>query len=178
MEIFKLILHTHGGYSYIDNAAKYPIDGRQALAKGFGVNPYDHKIAAMQFKKTGEYFNNQDKTPLFHFNPSYTTETAPTAEKAMEITEKIFEPYTSDHLTLMGIHQKERDTSSYHGHVMMSPTNYNNGSMLYSDNNTKFALAQRMADITGQPTKLVVRKENGKEWECPRIFVPQTDDDE
>jgi len=34
-----------------------------------------------------------------------------------------------------------------------------------------------MADITGKPTKLIVRKENQKEWECSRIFVPQDDED-
>lgn len=39
-----------------------------------------------------------------------------------------------------------------------NPTNFYNGSMLYGDNTTNFALAQCMADITGQPTQPVVRK--------------------
>lgn len=45
----------------------------------------------MQFKKTAEFFNNEDKTPLFHYMTSFTSETAPTAEKTMELTEKIFD---------------------------------------------------------------------------------------
>lgn len=178
MQIFKVILHTHGGYPYIDSGANYPIDGRQALAKGFGVNPYDAKIAAMQFKKTAEFFNNQYKTPLFHYITSYTPETAPTPEEAMELTQQIFAPLTENHQALMGIHNEEQGNSLNHAHTFMSPTNYNDGSMIYGDNSTNYALAQRMADITGQPTELIVRKENGKEWKCPKIFVPQTDEDE
>jgi len=54
-----------------------------------------------------------------------------------------------------------------------NPTNFYDGSMLYGDNTTNFAFAQCMADITGQPTQPVVRKENETEWKCSTIFVPQ-----
>lgn len=173
MEIFKVILHTHGGYPYINSAANYPIDGRQALAKGFGINPFDSKIAAMQFKKTAEFFNNENKTPLFHYMTSFTPDTAPTPERAMELTEQIFAPLTAEHLALMGAHNEKRDYSDNHTHTFMSPTNFNNGSMLYGDNKQNYALAQRMADVTGKPTKLIVRKENKEEWECSKVFIPQ-----
>lgn len=178
MEVFKVIIHTHGGYPYIDNGVNYPLDGRQSLAKGFGINPYDPKIAAMQFKKTAEFFNNQHKTPLFHYMTSYTPDTAPTPEKALELTEQIFAPLTENHQALIGIHNEDQGDSLNHAHTFMSPTNYNDGSMLYGDNTTNYALAQRMADITGQPTLLVIRKENKQEWECPKVFIPQTDDDD
>lgn len=177
MEIFKMILHTHGGYPYIDNGANYAMDGRQVLTKGFGINQYDPAIAAMQFKKTAEFFNNEDKTPLFHYMTSFTSETAPTAEKTMELTEKIFDELTQNHLALISIHNEVRADSDYHSHTFMSPTNYKNGSMLYGDNATTFALAQRMANITGQPTKLIVRKENGNEWEHNKVFYPKNCDE-
>ncbi len=177
MEIFKVIIHTHGGYPYIDSGANYPIDGRQALSKGFGINPYDPIIAAMQFKKAAEFFNNQNKTPLCHYMTSYTAETAPTPEKAMELTEKIFAPLVANHLALIGIHNKERGDSHCHSHTFMSPTNYQDGSMLYANNKQNYELAQRTANITGQPTQLVVRKETGEEWNCPKIFLPITNED-
>lgn len=41
MEIFKVIIHTHGGDRYIDNVVNYILDGRQERAKGYGVNHYD-----------------------------------------------------------------------------------------------------------------------------------------
>ena len=106
---------------------------------------------------------------------SFTNETAPTPEKAMELGKEIFKPITDTHLSVIGTHFKEREKCSYHDHVVVSPTNFLDGTMLYGDNTTNFALAQRMADITGQPTQLVVRKENETEWKCSTIFVPQND---
>lgn len=178
METFKVILHTNGNDKCLYNVMKYPIDKDQIIAEGFGVNPYDPKAAMVQFKNTAKFWNNQDKTPIFHYMTSFTDKTAPTAEKAMELTKKIFEPLTNNHLALIGTHNKERGESSMHTHTAMSPTNINDGSMLYGDNTTNYALAQRTANITGQPTKLVVMKENRKEWTCPKIFIPQSDEDE
>lgn len=178
METFKVILHTNGDKKCLYKVMKYPIDKDQLISEGFGVNPYDPKSAMVQFENTAKFWGNQDKTPIFHYMTSFTDETAPTAEKAMELTKKIFEPLTNDHLALMGVHNKERGKCSMHSHTTVSPTNINDGSMLYADNTTNYAMAQRMADITGQPTKLVIRKENKHEWECPKIFYPQTDEDE
>jgi uncharacterized protein YaiE (UPF0345 family) len=95
----------------------------------------------------------------------------------MELTEKIFDELTQNHLALISIHNEVRVDSDYHSHTFMSPTNYKNGSMLYGDNATTFALAQRMANITGQPTKLIVRKENWNEWEHNKIFYPKNCDE-
>ena len=172
MEIFKVIIHTHGGDRYIDNAINYVFDGRQECAKGYGVNPYDPDIAAMQMKRTARYFNNQNKTPLFHYVTSYSPETAPTPEKALELTDKVFSNITDSHQALIGIHSEKQAKSLNHAHTVVNPTDFNTGKMMYGDNSTNYSIAQRMADVTGQPTKLIVRKEDETEWECPRVFVP------
>jgi len=96
-----------------------------------------------------------------------------TNEKAMELTKEIFKDISESHLTAMGTHYKVRDGGIYHSHTVTSPTNINDGSMLYGDYKTNYALTQRVADVTGQPTKLVIYKENGEEKECPMIFVPR-----
>ncbi|WP_303790732.1 relaxase/mobilization nuclease domain-containing protein [Ruminococcus flavefaciens] len=172
MEIFKVIIHTHGGDRYIDNVVNYILDGRQERAKGYGVNPYDPDIAAMQMKRTARYFNNQNKTPLFHYVTSYSPETAPTPEKALELTDKVFSNITDSHQALIGIHSEKQAKSLNHAHTVVNPTDFNTGKMMYGDNSTNYSIAQRMADVTGQPTKLIVRKEDETEWECLRVFVP------
>ena len=173
MEVFKVIIHTHGGNEYIRNAVSYVIDGRQVLERGYGVNPNDKNVAVMQLRKTAEYFRNQGKSPLFHYVTSYSSETAPTPEKAMELTGEIFSEITASHQALIGIHNEERGGSLHHAHTLVSPTDYRTGKMIYADNSTNYAMAQRMADVTGQPTKLVVRKEDETEWECPIVFTPR-----
>lgn len=92
----------------------------------------------MQFKKTAEFFNNQYKTPLFHYMTSYTPETALTTEKAMEFTQQIFAPFTENHQALMGIHNEKQGNSLNHAHTFMGPTNYNDDSMLYGDNKQNY----------------------------------------
>lgn len=177
METFKIILHTNGDDKCLRNVVNYPIGKDQLLKEGFGIDPNNSPNAFQQFKGIAEFYNNQDKTPVFHYITSFTEETAPTAERAMEIAKEVFEPITESHLAAIGTHFKKRDNCSFHNHAVVSPTNFNDGTMLYADNKTNFAMAQRMADVTGKPTQLVVRKEDGSEWKCPKIFIPQDDEE-
>lgn len=178
METFKLILHTNGDDKCLRNVVNYPIGKDQVLKEGFGIDPNSSGNAAVQFRAVGRFWGNEDKTPVFHYVQSFTKETAPTPEKAMELTKQTFDPLLSRHLAGIGIHDKERDDCKYHSHTAMSPTDIYDGKMIYADNKTNFALAQRMADITGKPTQLVIRKEDGTEWTCKQKFVPHDDEDD
>ena len=84
---------------------------------------------------------------------------------------------------MVGVHNKERDGGSYHVHAAVSPTNFRNGSMLYCDNRTNYALAQSVANVTGQPSKLSVRydvkgEKDAKDWSCGKIFIPMSEIEE
>lgn len=177
METFKVILHTNGDDKCLRNVVNYPIGKDQLSKEGIGIDSDDSQNAAEQFKAVAQFFGNQDKTPVFHYMLSFTNESAPTAERAMELGKEIFEPITNSHLTAIGTHYKLRDDCSYHDHIVVSPTNIYDGSMIYADNTTNFAMAQRMADITGKPTQLVIRREDESEWTCERKFVPNDDED-
>lgn len=172
MEIFEVILHTTADDEGLRNIVNYPIKGDEVMVKGYGVTPYDTDSALMQFKKTAEYWGNEDKTPVYHYVLSFTKETAPTVERAMEITEEVFSGTKRNHLTLFCAHQKERGPSIIHTHTVQSPTNYNDGSMMYADNSTLFPLAQRAADITQHKCRLVVKPEDKEKKEFHRVFYP------
>lgn len=177
METLKLIKHTEGDDNCLNNVVNYPIGKDQVLKEGFGINPYDSKEAAYQFKEVAKFFNNQESTPVYHYMLSFTQETAPTAERAMELTKEIFEPVIENHLTAIGVHYKEREGGNFHTHLAVSPTDLNDGSLMYGDNATNCPLARRMAECTGQPTEYVIRKEDETEVKYPEIFVPQNDED-
>ena len=178
MELLKIITHAFGGDGYVDNATDYLFDGRCNIRHGYGINPNSHVSAGMQFKQTAKFWNNQDKNPFIHCMLSFSPETAPDPEIAMKLTAEIIEPLTDEHLALSGAHDEKRTGSIYHTHTFISTTNINNGTMMYPDNKTNYALAQRAADVTGQPVKLVV--DNGKRdddgWECPKTFYPHKED--
>ncbi|MGN0407812.1 MAG: hypothetical protein ACI4EJ_06120, partial [Bacteroides sp.] len=78
MEICEVILHTNGGKDYLFNGAYYPVKGNEVLSAYYGVNSYCKDKIAEQFYRTASFFNNQYKTPLFHYVTSFTSETAPT----------------------------------------------------------------------------------------------------
>ena len=178
METFKVIKHTNGSDRCLRNVINYPIGKDQVLKEGFGVDSENANSALKGFNGVTCFYDNEQKTRVFHYMASFTYKTAPTAEKAMGLTKEIFADITDDHLAAIGVHNKEREGGSYHSHTAVCPTNIHDGSMLYGDNDTNYALAQRMADVTGEPVKLVVRSDKGKDWECPVIFTPKTDDTE
>ena len=178
METFKVIKHTTGDDMCLRNVINYPIGKDQVLKEGFGIDANNTSAATTQYEAVTEFFGNENKTRVFHYMAAFTDKTAPTAEKAMELTKEIFADITDDHLAAIGVHNKEREGGSYHSHTAVCPTSIHDGSMLYGDNDTNYALAQRMADVTGEPVKLVVRSDKGEDWECPVIFTPKTDDTE
>ena len=83
------------------------------LKTGFGVDPYNTKNAVMAFTKTAEFFGNENKSKVFHYVISFTNETAPTAESAMELAKEILKPITDNHLAVVGVHNKDRDGEYY-----------------------------------------------------------------
>lgn len=173
-----MITRASGGDNYVDNATNYLLDERSNIKHGYGVTVNNANSAAMQFKQTARFWNNQDKNPLVQAILSFSPETAPTAEAAMKLTDEIIEPLTVEHLTLSVAHDKVRGGSLCHTHNLINTTNYNDGSMLYPDNTTTYSLAQRAANVTGQPVTLIVENDKKEEWKCPYVFYPQSTDAE
>ncbi len=179
MEILKVTTRASGGDDYVDNVTNYLLDERSSIKQGYGVSVNNADSAALQFKQTAKFWNNQDKNPFLQAILSFSPETAPTAEVAMKLTEEIIEPLTVEHLTLSVAHDKVRSGSLCHTHSLVNTTNYNDGSMLCPNNTTNYSLAQRTANVTGQPVTLIVESDKREEWTCPHLFYPQsTDDDE
>lgn len=173
MEIVKVITRAGGGQSYVKNALEYCLDDRRLMTKGYGIDKDDPAVAAMQFRKTAEFWNNHSKNPLIQYMISFSCDTAPTAEKAMHLTEEILSSVVGEHQAVTVAHKDENDVPSFHTHTVAGATNYNDGAMMYSDNRTNYAIAQRAADVTGEPVTLVVSYEQGSDWECPKHFLPE-----
>ena len=142
------------------------------LKKGYGVDIIDPEVAAMHFHNVDAFWNNEHKNPFIQYMISFYKDTASTPEEAMRLTREIMEPITKEHLALCVVHRDERSDAMYHSHTYVGATNFHNGSMMYSDNKTNYAMAQRTADVTGRSAKLVVDYGKDKQWECKKVFVP------
>lgn len=176
MQIIKTITHADGGNDYRLNAMRYCLDERCILKKGYGVDIIDPEMAAMHFRNVDAFWGNEYKNPFIQYVISFDKETVSVPEEAMRLTQEIMKPITKDHLVLCVVHKDEHAGSSLHSHSFIGSTNFRNGTMMYSNNATNYAMAQRAADVIGKSVKLVVDYGNGKEWECKKVFIPYSDD--
>lgn len=172
MEILKVIRNTGNGSAYMRNAVAYPLTKGQVAQFGYGVNPYDVNAAVNSFSQVAKYYGNENKNPVFHFVLSYDKETADSPEAALNVTKEIFAPLGEEHLMVIGIHEKERGSSEYHAHAVMSPTNLETGRMFSGCNNDLFGVAQRVADITENNCKLEIEKKGNMKADYSRTFSP------
>ena len=172
MEELVILIHTNADEAGIRAIINYPIKGNEVLKKGYGVTPYNTDDAVMQMMSTASYWGNLGKSPICHAVLSFTEVTAPTPEKALELAEIIFGIYLSTHLMLIGIHEERHGPSLYHAHVVYSPTNFVNGSMIKSGNRGVFPLAKNVADVTRRMCRLVIKPEDKSKKEYHLCFYP------
>ena len=172
MEHLVILVHTNADDACIRAVINYPRKGKEVLKKGYGFTPYNTDDAVMQMMSTASYWGNLGKAPICHAVISFTEVTAPTPEKALMLTEKIFGIYLFNHLMLIGIHEERRGPSLYHAHVVYSPTNFVNGSMIKSGNGGYFPLAQNVANMTAQICRLVVKPEDKNKKQYHTFFFP------
>ena len=163
MEILKIFTYTGCTKDYWEHIMLYPSNEDSVAVKGYGVDDSNPENAERQFKAMAKYYGNENKNPFNQYMVSLTKETAPDAETAMAINEKFLEPLKEDHQVLAGVHKKHRENSDYHLHDYVSSTNIKNGRMLYADNKTNFAMAQRLADITQQEVMLQIGDDNNSD---------------
>lgn len=158
MENLKVIRHPFGGERY-ENVVGYPIKGDALIVKGYGVSPYDKAAAVQQMKSVAEYFNNESFNAIAHTIIAYSSEAAPTPQRAIELTEKILGHITNEHQAITAVHCKERENAAYHTHTIINATNYKTGRIFHGDNSDLFPIAIGITEATGNDCLLTITKE-------------------
>ena len=107
-----------------------------------------------------KYFGNEGKNQYIQYMMSFLKDTAPNAETAMNIADKVMDPLKDEYQLYFGTHKKQRGESDFHIHDFVGTKNMETGKLLYPNNKLNYAIAQRMADVTQKPVKLVIEKKN------------------
>ena len=165
MEILRIFTYTNCSEDYWNHIMTYPSNEDSVAVKGYGIDDSNPENAKRQFKCLAKYYGNERKNPFNQYMISLTRETAPDAKTAMAINEKFLEPLKEDHQVLAGIHKMHTECSDYHLHNYIGTTNIKNGRILYANNGTNFAMAQRLADITQQEVMLEVGGKNNTNYD-------------
>lgn len=158
MEVLKVFTYAGCSEDYCDHIMPYPANEDSVAVRGYGVDYSNPENTKRQFKSIAKNYGNEEKNPFIQYMMSLTKKTAPDAETAMAINEKFIESLKENHQILAGTHKKHTASSEYHNHDYIGTTNIRNGKMLHANNETNFAMAQRLADITQQDVLLVIEK--------------------
>lgn len=159
-DILKVITHADGGKEYSKNVSKYLSNEDSVAVRGYGVDANNPENAHKQFDAMAKYFGNEGKNQYIQYMMSFLKDTAPDAETAMSIADKIMDPLKDEYQLYFGAHKKQRGESDFHIHDFVGTTNMKNGKLLYPNNKLNYAMAQRMADTIQKPVELVIEKKN------------------
>ncbi|MEE3404923.1 MAG: relaxase/mobilization nuclease domain-containing protein [Acutalibacteraceae bacterium] len=151
--IVKVIRHSNPGLSYLWSLCGYGRD-HEIMRGGFGVNPYDRKVAYAEMLAPRMYFNQLSTNPAAHIVVSFDGRTD-NAAFALNNAPAIAAYFKNSYQLIWAVHPPDVDSSHYHMHIMMNSVNVNNGSLFHSGPPEMHAFAAHVMQFTGQPYKLV-----------------------
>lgn len=147
MVYVKLIRNTYGGLSYIKSLCKYIFKDDLRGVGGYGVNPYNPDLANAQMRYVKICYDKESGNPLIHIMISLD-ECTETKEKACEFADKFARYYMDQYQVLWAVHQKERDKSHFHVHLILNSVSYVNGKMFHGDIGEMNAYCKYVAKLT------------------------------
>ena len=149
MVYLKSIRHSNKDNKYLRRACAYlENDERAICCGGYGVDPYNLDYTYNQMMAVKRYYSKTSGNPLMHFVVSYD-DSVSDVFRATQISETIAGYFASEYQVLWCLHQKDRECSSYHTHMVVNSVSYRNGKMFHSGPNELNAFASYISDVTG-----------------------------
>ncbi len=132
MVAVKVIRRTDGGVSYLCNACRYLENGERALQiGGYGVDAQHLEHTCHQMLCVRKYFHKVSGDPLIHFIISYD-KSVNDPVKAVTLSICIAAYFKDAYQVIWCLHEKERENSLYHMHIVVNSVSYLDGKMFHS----------------------------------------------
>ncbi len=154
MVIVKVIKNSNPENNYLMYSCEYVFNPEKAIdTGGYGVSSYNAHDAYNQMVLTKKYFNKTSGNPLVHIVISYD-KSVNDAQTACQMSKQCASYYADNYQLLYCTHEKERENSNYHTHIIVNSVNYNNGLMFNSNIPNMNQFCDYVSNVTGQKTKL------------------------
>lgn len=127
---------------------------------GNGIDPSSLYNTYNQMKAVKEYYGKTSSNPVVHLMTSYDKASAPDAETACQLTDKIAEYYQDEYQSIQCTHEADHGSSWYHSHIVLNPVNYKNGMMMNTSIENMNQFCDYVSETTGAKTKLVFEKKH------------------
>ena len=144
-----IIRNTYGGMEYLKNALAYVSDGRAIYQGGYGVTPYDYRMAYEQMLYTRQFFNKVSGNPLVHIVIAYNNEVKD-IETAAYYGQKCAQYFGDRFQVLFCNHMRDNNCCRFHTHVIINAVSYVNGMMITTGWEEMNAYCDYVTAVTGQ----------------------------
>ena len=149
MATIDVIRNTYGGLEYLNNALGYVSDERALYRGGYGVNPYDYKMAYNQMYATRKYFNKVSGNPLVHIVIAYNDQVKDLATAA-QYGQQCARYFANKFQVLYCTHENDTTCGTIHTHIVINAVSYINGSMIVTGYNEMNEYCNYVSQVTGQ----------------------------
>lgn len=151
-----MIRNTYRGVEYLRNGCFYVTNHDRAIAPGgFGVNYTDAVACYNNMLAVKQFYRKTSDNPLLHIVVSYN-EKVKDIITATRLSTKIagfFNGYQYVYCT----HEKERECSWFHMHLVINSVSYLNGNLISSWVGYMQQFCAHVSAITGQRTWLSIK---------------------
>ncbi len=155
MVIVKVKRDTYGGERYLLNACRYLENAERSIdCDGYGVDPYQLEYTVHQMMQVKAYFGKTSDNPLMHFVVSFDQSVTDT-QRACNLSRQIAAYFHSQYQVLWCVHEKHRQSSFYHCHIVINSVSYINGMMYHSSATNVQAFCDYVSALTQRPCRFV-----------------------
>ncbi|MBR1554109.1 MAG: relaxase/mobilization nuclease domain-containing protein [Oscillospiraceae bacterium] len=159
MVVVKVIRNTDTPEQHLKNAIGYVHHRNKENVEplslsGNGVDYVSPHNTYQQMMDVKQYYGKTSGNPLVHLVVSYDKKTAPDAETACQLTEKMAEYYQDKYQTIQCTHEADHETSDYHSHIVINSVGYQDGKMIHTGIDEMNQFCDYVSDTTGAKTRL------------------------
>ncbi len=164
MVVVKIKKDVSGGAEYLRNAVNYVYNPYRAHGlSAHGVSLYSSELVYHQMMGIKKYYGKTSTNPLVHFIISYDRSVADML-KAIGYTQAIAVCFKNQFQTIQCAHEKDRDHSWYHTHIVVNSVSYVDGKMLNTSLENMNRFCKYVGDITGRVTRFYFEKDDADSY--------------
>ena len=150
-----------GDDEHRENLVKYIEDDRKLAIGGNGLDYTNSEAAVDQMQAVTNFFDKSHYCTgvqmIVAFDDHVTDK-----ETAIDYISQIAETLPEDYQHLYCVHERDSETDSFHGHIMINPVNAVDGKQFDTSISAMAPICDDIKKITGNPNELKFKRNRSK----------------
>ena len=149
-----------GDDEHRENMVKYIEDDRKLAIGGNGLDYTNSEAAVDQMQAVTDFFDKSHYCTGVQMIVAFDDKVSD-KETAIDYISQIAGKLPEDYQHLYCVHERDSETDSFHGHIMINPVNAVDGRMLSTGIKDMAPIRDDIEKITGNKNRLVFKRKRG-----------------